>query len=259
MAGSGAWATEAQQVLSLAAVIGQDFDLDVLARASGDSEDDLLDVLDRAAAAALVREQADAPGHFRFAHALIQRTLYEDLGPTRRARAHRRVGEALEVLYRDQPGARVGELAHHWFSATQAVDVTKAITYSREAADAALAALAPDDAVHYYSQALQLLDQERSTDPALEIDLLIGLGIAQRQAGVPAFRETLLDAAGRAVAHGDDRSAGGGGPGQQPRACSARWVSSTPKRSKCSKAALDAMPARTATTGPCCSPPCATS
>ncbi len=193
---------QAQQVLSLAAVIGQDFDLDVLARASGDSEDDVLDVLDRAMAAALVREQADAPGHFRFAHGLIQRTLYEDLGPTRRARAHRRVGEALEVLYRDQPGARVGELAHHWFSATQAVDVTKAITYTREAADTALAALAPDDAVHYYSQALQLLDLERTPDPSLEIDLLIGLGIAQRQAGVPAFRQTLLDAAGRAVAHG---------------------------------------------------------
>jgi tetratricopeptide (TPR) repeat protein len=192
----------AQQVLSLAAVIGQDFDLDVLARASGESEDDVLDALDRATASALVREQVDAPGRFRFAHGLIQRTLYEDLGPTRRARAHRRVGEALEALYRDQPGARVGELAHHWFSATQPIDVTKAIAYSREAADAALAALAPDDAVHYYSQALQLLGQERVPDPSLEIDLLIGLGTAQRQAGMAAFRETLLDAAGRAQAQG---------------------------------------------------------
>ena len=37
-------------------------------------------------------------GHYAFAHALIQRSLYEGLGPTRRARVHRRVGEALEQL-----------------------------------------------------------------------------------------------------------------------------------------------------------------
>ncbi len=185
----------AQRVLTQAAVIGHEFDLDVLARCTGTSEDDLLDVLDQATAAALVREQADSPGRYRFAHALIRRTLYEDVGPTRRARAHRRVGEALEAICGDRPGARVGELAHHWFSATQPVDVSKAIDYARQAADAALAALAPDEAVNYYSQALQLLGQEREPDPLLKVDLLIGLGTAQRQAGVPAFRETLIDAA----------------------------------------------------------------
>jgi len=193
---------EAQQVLSQAAVIGQDFDLDVLCRSTGTSEDDLLDALDAAAAVALVREKADAPGHYRFAHALIRRTLYEDLGPTRRARAHRRVGEALEAMCGDRPGVRIGELAHHWFSATQPVDVTKAIAYSRQAADAALAALAPDEAVHYFSQALQLLGHEREPDPLLKVDLLIGLGYAQRQAGVPAFRETLIDASNQAQALG---------------------------------------------------------
>jgi tetratricopeptide (TPR) repeat protein len=186
---------DAERVLTQAAVIGHEFDLDLLARCTGTSEDDLLDVLDQATAAALVREQADLPGRYRFAHALIRRTLYEDVGPTRRARAHRRVGEALEALCGDRPGARVGELAHHWFSATQPVDVSKAIDYARQAADAALAALAPDEAANYFSQALQLLGQEREPDPILKVDLLIGLGTAQRQAGVPAFRETLIDAA----------------------------------------------------------------
>jgi class 3 adenylate cyclase len=191
---------DAQRVLTQAAVIGHEFDLDVLARSTGLSEDELLDVLDSATAVALVREQSDSSGRYRFAHALIRRTLYEDLGPTRRARAHRRVGEALESMYGDRPGARVGELAHHWFSATQPVDLSKAIDYARQAADAALAALAPDEAVRYFSQALQLIEQEREPDPRLRVDLLIGLGTAQRQAGMPAFRETLLDAANRAQA-----------------------------------------------------------
>ena len=77
--------------------------------------------------ASLVRELADTPGRYNFAHALIQHTLYEDLGPTRRARAHRQVAEALEDLCGDRPGARVGELARHWFSATQPIDLAKAI------------------------------------------------------------------------------------------------------------------------------------
>ncbi len=188
---------DAERVLSVAAVIGRDFDLDVLARATRTSEDDLLDILDAAIAVALVREVADT-GRYNFAHALIQRTLYEDLGPNRRARAHRHVGEALEALCGDRPGARVGELARHWYSATQPIDLTKAIDYSRQAGDAALRALAPADALRYYSQALELYAQDDS-DPTLGLDLAIGMGTAQRQAGDPAFRDTLVGAARRAA------------------------------------------------------------
>ena len=143
----GRLGSDAERVLTLAAVIGRDFDLAVLARATGTSEDELLDILDAATAASLVRELADSPGRYNFAHALIQHTLYEELGPTRRARAHRQVAEALEELCGDRPGVRIGELARHWFSATQPIDLDKAIRYSREAGDAALAALAPGDAL----------------------------------------------------------------------------------------------------------------
>ena len=38
----------------------------------------VLDILDAATAAALGRELTDIPGHYSFAHALIQTTLYED-------------------------------------------------------------------------------------------------------------------------------------------------------------------------------------
>ena len=95
----------------------------------------LLDVLDAAAAVALVRDRRTRPGSFSFAHALIQHTLYEDLGATRRARAHRAVAEALEELCGDEPGARVGELARHWCNATQPIDLTRAISYAQRAGD----------------------------------------------------------------------------------------------------------------------------
>ncbi len=186
------------RVLPLAAVIGREFDLDLLARVTERTEDELLDLLDAASAVALVREVPSAPGRYCFAHALVQHTLYQDLGATRLSRAHRQVAEAIEAIVGDRPGARVGELAHHWFSATQPVNTDKAITYARLAGEAALAALAPDDAVRYFSQALQLVELAPGIDPLLGCDLRVGLGQAQRQAGISAFRETLLHAAQRA-------------------------------------------------------------
>jgi len=189
---------EAGQILSMAAVIGRDFDLQLLAVATNSTEEDVLDVLDAAAAASLVRELSDGPGRFNFAHALVQHTLAEDLGPTRRARAHRNVAEALEELCGDRPGIRVGELARHWIAA-QPIDLAKAISYSCQAGDAALSALAPADALRYYAQAVDLHTEMADPDPVRGLDLAIGLGTAQRQTGDPTSRETLLAAARQAV------------------------------------------------------------
>jgi hypothetical protein len=107
------------------------------------------------------------------------------------------VGEAIECLYGPDNDARIGELARHFVLATRPTDATKAISYAQRAGDAALAALAPDDAIRHFSQALELAGQGMAVDPAVRIDLLVGLGTAQRQAGIPLFRTTLLEAARR--------------------------------------------------------------
>ncbi len=192
----------AAKVLAVAAVIGRDFDVDLLSVVTGLDEDDLLDLLDEAQAVVLVREAPDAPGRFSFAHALIQRTLYDDLGGTRRARAHLQVAEALEQLHGEDPG-HAGELAHHYFLAIRPTRADKAITYALRAGESALAALAPDEAVRYFTQALELLGAQPDFDLRLKIDLLIGIGTAQRQVGDQTFRTTLLEAARRARDLGD--------------------------------------------------------
>jgi hypothetical protein len=190
---------DAERVLSMAAVIGRDFDLDLLAAACELADDDLLAVLDAAAASALVDELTDTPGHYSFVHALIQHTLYDQLGPTRRARAHRQVAVALEALCGDRPGPRVGELARHWSAAPGPDALSKALAATRLAADDALAAYAPGDALGYYLQALDLNQRRAEPDPLLDVDLRIGLGIAERQTGRAEFRETILAAARRAA------------------------------------------------------------
>ena len=190
---------EARTALTSAAVIGRDFDAELLVRVVDQSEDELLDLLEEAVTAAVLVERSDRPGAFSFAHALINQTLYEDLGATRRSRLHKRVAEALEDICGTDPGARAAELAHHWATATTSVDVSKAVEYSRLAGQRALDNLAPDEALRWFTQALELKQSgpdRREPERRERCELLIGLGEAQRQAGDPEFRRTLLEAAG---------------------------------------------------------------
>ncbi len=113
-----------EQALGVASVIG----LEVLSRVLDADEDRLLDLLEGAIGAGLLDESEQVGGHYRFVHALIQHTLYQELSTTRRQRAHQRVAEALEA-----GGAvddtRVAELARHWTAATRPADGTKALHY----------------------------------------------------------------------------------------------------------------------------------
>jgi class 3 adenylate cyclase len=185
---------EVRKALSLAAVIGRDFEVDLLLRVSEQTEDDLLELLEQAVAASVLVESASVAGRFSFSHSVINHTLYEDLGTTRRARLHRRVAEALEEILGADPGERVAELAQQWGKATTGVDLPKAVSYARMAGERALDELAPDEALRWFQQARELQVQQPEVDLAERCDLLIGLGEAQRQVGEAGFRETLLEA-----------------------------------------------------------------
>jgi tetratricopeptide (TPR) repeat protein len=195
--------SDARAALSAAAVIGRDFDLDLLVGVLEFPEARLLDLLEEAVAASLLQETGERAGRFTFTHALVEHTLYEDLGRTRRARLHQRVAEALEELCGDDPGDRLGELAAHWAAAVVSTNTAKALNYARQAAEHALAALAPDEAVRWYRQALELHAHAAGSDRCERCELLIGLGEAQRQIGNPEFRQTLLDATQLAQQLGD--------------------------------------------------------
>jgi hypothetical protein len=192
---------DADRLLSTAAVIGPDFDIDVLGPVAELPEPDMVEFLDRAVSAGLLTDIG--PGRYSFAHAVIQHALHEGLSATRRALLHRRVAETLESLYGTGPGPRVGEVARHWFAATRPAKLGRALDYARWAGEAANAALAPEEAARWFSQALELLVQQTAPDENLRAELLIGLGSAQRLAGDPAHRETLLAAAHLAQSLGD--------------------------------------------------------
>ncbi|MGH9275980.1 MAG: ATP-binding protein, partial [Acidimicrobiales bacterium] len=188
----------AVHVLTMASVIGRDFDVTLLARVAERDADEVQATLEAALASQIVAPVEARAERFTFTHGLFQHTLYDGLSASRRARTHRRIGELLEAECGDDPGDRIGELAHHWIVATRSADAGKAAGYARRAGERALGALAPDEAIRWFRQAIELLDGEPHVDARHRLDVLIGLGDAQRQAGEPGYRETLLDAAAEA-------------------------------------------------------------
>lgn len=195
---------EANQVLTVACVLGREFDLAALKQLTGLSDEDLLAVLDEAAAVKIVVEIPGALGRLRFSHALVRDSLYEDLPAARRFRLHREVGEALENRYRANVEPHLAELAHHFVRAAPAGDVEKGVDYARRAAVHAVQLLAYEEAVRLFDLALQALDLQPSDDPKVEGKLVLGLGDAQARAGDGASaKETFLRAAAVARGLGD--------------------------------------------------------
>ncbi len=188
----------AARMLTTAATIGRDFEPALLARVERMGEDDVLDVLDAASAAALVAEQPDQSGGYSFVHALIPHALEQELPAARRARLHERIAEALE----EKLPLPVADLARHWGAASGTRAQAKAFRYVSDAGRAALEQLAPDEALDWFQRAIEL-SPAVAVDPGEQRELLIGLGEAQLQAGKPEFRETLLEAAASAQADGD--------------------------------------------------------
>ncbi|MCJ7671990.1 MAG: AAA family ATPase, partial [Acidimicrobiia bacterium] len=194
---------ETLKTLSAAAVIGRDFELALLAEVTGDDEDDLLDLVEAAAKAGILVEVSGGEERFRFQHTLARQTLEAGLSEGRRRRMHRKVAEAIEATCGDDPGDRVGELATHWFAATVSVDGDKVTHYARLAGRRAETGLAPDEAVRWFTMALENLDLAERPDDQVRAELLVDLGTSQKHTGNPEYRTTLLDASALAERLGD--------------------------------------------------------
>ena len=87
----------ARELVGLAAVIGRTFTFEVLAQASGNDEDTLVQGLDELWQRRIVREQGgDA---YDFSHDKLREGAYTALSAARRRLLHRRVAETLEMGY----------------------------------------------------------------------------------------------------------------------------------------------------------------
>lgn len=181
----GRLGTTSAELLQVAAIIGQTFDVEVLAAVVDQEAEDVLDLLEAAERIALVSESA--AGRFGFAHAIVRTTLLETSSATRARLLHRRIAEAIDRLLPDEHD----ELARHWFGA--GVD-DKGNEHLELAARRDLEALAYESAADRYRA---LINYHRGHDDlAPAARAWLGLGLAQRGMGLVVYREA-IDEAGR--------------------------------------------------------------
>ncbi|MGB8963585.1 MAG: BTAD domain-containing putative transcriptional regulator [Pseudonocardiaceae bacterium] len=197
-------------VLSVAAIAGRYFDINVIAEAASVEVEAALDAIDTAVAAGLVSEDQQRLGWFGFTHALVAEALYETTGRLRRVRWHRRIGQAAARAWSRQD-ERAADIARHWLLAAELDPDTaaQASTHAATAARVADARLAPEDAATLWRQALAAADLAGA-----EVDryqLLMGLATSLYRAGhlhdgLPMFVQAMNHVLGQDRINGADTS-----------------------------------------------------
>ena len=168
---------DTRKALTVAAIIGRNFDLAVLEPAAGIDPDTLLDALEEAEAAQLITSATSGrDASYTFSHELIRQTLHGNLSLPRRQRLHLRIANAVESTRGDDTESVAALLAHHLFQAGSIADAAKTLGYLSTAGRQALAAAAFEEAVAHFTSALTL---ER-LDEQVRADLLYARGGALR-------------------------------------------------------------------------------
>ncbi|MBV8161644.1 MAG: hypothetical protein JO265_12040, partial [Acidimicrobiia bacterium] len=168
------------ELLTLAAVVGEEFGLDVVAAAASTTVAEVAEQLDAAVSQGAAR--AAGVGRYRFAHALFREALYEGQGSIARARLHLQVANALEARSLERGGVPAAELANHFGQAALADESKKALHYAVLAGEEATSALAYGEAVAHYERAIDVLDMVGGSESE-RAELLLDLGAARWRAG----------------------------------------------------------------------------
>ncbi|MGE3267788.1 MAG: helix-turn-helix transcriptional regulator [Chloroflexota bacterium] len=162
-----------RHVLSIAAVAGHRFDIDLVKALTGQDEAEVVETIKELLAAGLVVEES--ADRFAFRHALTREAVRAGLLARERKALHQTIAETLEQLHGQTPGAldaHVADLAHHFHEAG-AWD--RVMRYAPRAGERAMALYAPRAAVEHFARALEAA-------PQLGLQPPMGLLRAQGQA-----------------------------------------------------------------------------
>lgn len=182
---------EAVNVLRTAAVLGREFDVHVLQRASRLSPGRLLELLGDATAVGVVAEVSQSRRRYAFAHEVTRETLYDDLPAGRRLELHRSVGDLLQTAYEHDLDPHLSEIARHLYLAAPLGDADTALDFLVRAGDRAARLFAYEEAAMHYRQAVELLAETSRVPAVRRAELRLRLGDAQWRSGNgAAARET---------------------------------------------------------------------
>jgi len=197
---------DCNRILQIAAVVGRQFEPRLLEYLVGDIQSEFLsEALEESIHSGVVVESGFRSETFRFSHALIRETLYDEINSARRPRLHAQVGQAIEWLYGEDSGQWLASLAYHYTEAARGGDVGKAVDYNMRAAEVAEAQLAYEEAAGYYQNAIDALALDDGGEGERgRCQLLLALARAMsKEARAPESLELCEQAFAVALKHGD--------------------------------------------------------
>ena len=167
-------------ILQAAAALGRSFDYPTLVTVSGADEGAVNEALEAAIGQQLIEEHPEAPGAYRWRHALTQEAIYTDMVTPRRQQLHSRAADALTA----QASMRSVDVAHHLLGAAR---FAEAVPVCLRSADEAERALAYGDAVAVLERVLPHV-----TDPLERARALCAIGRLSWFNGQPAAAAQFL-------------------------------------------------------------------
>lgn len=157
---------DTQEALRMAAVLGREFDYEVLIEASDLSEDAIIDAIELADRAQMVQEGREDT-LYEFVHALVPQSIQESTHRLRLRKLHKRAASAYEVA---QPENYESLAYHHGEGGND----SQALHFYTLAGDRALANFSNQDAENHFTAALNLTEDDIET-----ASLLAQLGESQ--------------------------------------------------------------------------------
>ncbi len=149
------------RLLNYGAMIGKDFDIELLAYVSKTSMAAVINLIDELIAVQLL-ERSSNKTKIVFVHDRVRDAFYEGIDPGERRRLHLEVGNAIELLYNENLGQHVFELAYHY---TVAEQKAKSLEYSLRAAYEAKRGFSNEEAIKHFQIAIDLLDAGKRGTP----------------------------------------------------------------------------------------------
>jgi tetratricopeptide (TPR) repeat protein len=172
------------KTLTMAAVYGREFSLEVIEALSDSDAERVLDDLEEATDARIIAEAPGSDLAYLFTHDLVREAVYEQVTTVRRKRMHAHIASVLERLYQGQEiEHHLAELARHFVAAERAGDPDKAIDYSVRAGGRALEQLAYEEAARNFEAAITIVERRSPVDELELCQLLQDLGEARRRSG----------------------------------------------------------------------------
>ena len=167
---------EEKKVLYFAALLGDEFNFELLERVIEMDVITLLDILDELIEQGIIEEvEESAKEMYRFDHLQTRTALRQSMAKSRKRVSHQKIGNAIEEFYEDELEYHYYELAMHFY---EGKEYGKAYEYSMKSAEKSLKVPDISRALENFEKALNSLKQSRDIEnpEKKEMNLLKRMG-----------------------------------------------------------------------------------